>query len=112
MSVLGLLTSPSGYEKKPKKYAVNQLLHFTLCGLLPVVLWGSFGVALVVVFFLAWEFIQLRYFGANFWDCIEDLGFVFAGTISWFSGPLSVVPVAFLYVSGISRRLLDASSTT
>lgn len=77
--MIGLLRSPSAYEKEPGKYLLNQIGHAYVVGFLPVFALGWQTIPFIAMVYIFWEFIQLCWFNARLSDCLEDLGHVLMG---------------------------------
>lgn len=72
--LIGLLRTPSAFRGDPWRYLRNQIGHAYVVGgglaLLGVPFW------LILAIYAAWEAVQLRAYGAQLWDCLDDASHV------------------------------------
>lgn len=97
-----LLTNPSSFKGEPLLHVRNQLGHLFLVGFLPVFFF-PWLLPFILGLYALWEYVQWRFYGAEDWDCIEDFGHVFAGTLATFSGLVLFVSLIWI-ASGAVRR--------
>jgi hypothetical protein len=105
--ILKYLRFPDGFRADPSGFALNQIGHALLIGLLPALL--GVPLWLTAIAFTAWEYWQWRRYRAEAWDCFEDLAFVLGGAAliySWWGA----VPLVLFLISGAIRRYEEKGS--
>ncbi len=99
--MIRLLTRPSSFVGNPAGHALNQIGHAALG-----IAFVSFGgpLWLWAAGYLAWEAVQLGFFGASVSDSLEDAGFAIGGALCAVFGWPVAVPLGFFLASGIAAR--------
>lgn len=101
--MLGLLRSPTAYEREPWKYLTNQIGHAYIVGFIPAFCFGWPVIPLIALAYAFWEYVQLRRYGATLSDGLEDLGHVLTGAFAAFY-PWAVIPHLVLIAAGVQWR--------
>lgn len=116
-----LLRSPSSFRLQPRKYVLNQFLHASLIGFLPVaagyatteifspkmqadwILLAHFAV--IMIGYVGWEAVQFFRYGATLSDNVEDFAFVgTAATSAYLWEPAMMIPLALFLLTGYLWR--------
>lgn len=105
--MLGLLRSPTAYQREPGKYAANQIGHAYIVGFIPAYFLGALFIPVIALVYAFWEYIQLRKYGATLSDGIEDLGHVLMGAFAALF-PWVIIPHLVLIAAGVQWRRENA----
>lgn len=101
--LLDFLRTPSGFERDPKGFLINQLGHMFIFGYIPVYYFGCWGLLAIPLYIILVEVVQVLLFEGEVWDGLEDSAYVSLGALVGFT-PLALVPLALFLLSGVYRR--------
>ena len=105
--MIGLLKSPTAYQKEPWKYLANQIGHAYIVGFVPAFFLGAGVIPVIALVYVFWELLQYRRFDATLSDCLEDLGHVLIGAFAALF-PLIIIPHLVLIAAGVQWRRENA----
>lgn len=104
--IVHMWKTPSAFRDDWRAYARNQLGHVAAVGLVPALLLGPVGAAIILVLFALWELTQWQFRRAEASDGLEDWGFVCGGAVLGVTGqPGHAFVIAAFLAAGIVSRI-------